>query len=339
MRKFTIAAAVVAGLLPALAAHAADVEKPDVTIAVGGKVALYYLPLTIAESKGYFKAEGLNARVLDFQGGSKSVQAVVGGSADILSSAYEHMINLQARGQYLKAFVLQGRYPGFALSVATAKAAQYKTPADLKGMKIGVTSPGSSTNIMVNLLLTKVGLSPNDVAIIGVGAGAGVIAAMQNHEVDAVVQADPATSLLVAEGLAVVKVDTRNEEGTTSVYGGPMPAASLSAKEDFIKENPKTVQALTNAMVRALHFIKNSTDAELLAAIPKESLLGGEHDLYLKMIPAVRPSYSPDGRISRVAAETALKVVAQQNAAVRNAKIDLARTYDNHFVGRVPKDR
>src|SRR3546814_437561 len=194
MKKFAIAAAIVAaGLLPALAARADSVEKPDVSIAVGGKVALYYLPLTIAESKGYFKAEGLNARVLDFQGGSKSVQAVVGGSADILSSAYEHMINLQARGQYLKTFVLQGRYPGFALSVATAKADKYKTAADLKGMKIGVTSPGSSTNIMVNLLLAKVGMSPNDVAIIGVGAGAGVVAAMKNNEVDAVVQADPAT--------------------------------------------------------------------------------------------------------------------------------------------------
>src|SRR3546814_3488297 len=50
MKKFAIAAAIVAaGLLPALAARADSVEKPDVSIAVGGKVALYYLPLTIAE--------------------------------------------------------------------------------------------------------------------------------------------------------------------------------------------------------------------------------------------------------------------------------------------------
>src|SRR3546814_14991970 len=90
---------------------------------------------------------------------------------------------------------------------------------------------------MLNLLLAKVCMCPNDVAIICVGAGACVVAAIKNNEVDAVVQADPATSLLVAQGLAVVKVDTRNEAGTTAVYGGPMPAASLSAKEDFIKEN------------------------------------------------------------------------------------------------------
>ncbi|MGH8678624.1 MAG: ABC transporter substrate-binding protein, partial [Burkholderiales bacterium] len=41
-----------AALLPAAAA---PLEKPNVTIAVGGKAALYYLPLTLAERLGYFK--------------------------------------------------------------------------------------------------------------------------------------------------------------------------------------------------------------------------------------------------------------------------------------------
>ena len=38
---------------------AQTLEKPKLTIAVGGKNLLYYLPLTIAEQRGYFKAEGL----------------------------------------------------------------------------------------------------------------------------------------------------------------------------------------------------------------------------------------------------------------------------------------
>jgi NitT/TauT family transport system substrate-binding protein len=41
-----------------LSGHAQAVEKPKLTIAVGGKNLLYYLPLTIAEQRGYFKAEG-----------------------------------------------------------------------------------------------------------------------------------------------------------------------------------------------------------------------------------------------------------------------------------------
>ena len=68
-------------------------EKKDVTIAVGGKSLYYYLPLSIAEQLGYFKDEGLNVKIVDFQGGSRSLQAVVGGSADVVSGAFEHTIS------------------------------------------------------------------------------------------------------------------------------------------------------------------------------------------------------------------------------------------------------
>jgi len=64
----TAAAAVVA--LPSLA-WGQGLEKPKLTIAVGGKNLLYYLPLTIAESLGYFKAEGLDLTIADFAGGAR----------------------------------------------------------------------------------------------------------------------------------------------------------------------------------------------------------------------------------------------------------------------------
>src|SRR5438046_8018271 len=63
-----------------LAAQA--LEQPKLTLAVGGKNLLYYLPLTIAETQGYFKAEGLEVNIVDFAGGSQALRAVVGGSAD-----------------------------------------------------------------------------------------------------------------------------------------------------------------------------------------------------------------------------------------------------------------
>src|SRR6476469_2389250 len=83
---------------PALV-RAQALEKPRLTIAVGGKNLLYYLPLTIAESLGYFKAEGLDVTIVDFAGGSQALRAVVGGSADVVSGAFEHTINMQAKGQ------------------------------------------------------------------------------------------------------------------------------------------------------------------------------------------------------------------------------------------------
>ena len=89
-------------MVPALAtlamptARAQALEKPKLTLAVGGKNLLYYLPLTIAEQRGYFKAEGLDLTVVDFAGGARALQALVGGSADVVSVAFEHTVNMQA---------------------------------------------------------------------------------------------------------------------------------------------------------------------------------------------------------------------------------------------------
>ena len=100
----------VLGLSTALLSPAAMAasDKDKVTIAVGGKNLFYYLPLTIAERKGFFKEEGVNVEIIDFAGGSKALQAVVGGSADVVSGAYEHTISLQGKKQFFTAFCAAG---------------------------------------------------------------------------------------------------------------------------------------------------------------------------------------------------------------------------------------
>src|SRR5207237_9689506 len=79
-------------------AHGQAVEKRQVTLAVGGKTALYYLPLTICERLGYFKEQGLDVTINDFRGGAQSLQALVGGSVDVVTAAYEPTIRLPATG-------------------------------------------------------------------------------------------------------------------------------------------------------------------------------------------------------------------------------------------------
>src|SRR5262245_6249782 len=80
------------------AAQAQAPEKRQVTLAVGGKSALYYLPLTIAERLGHFKEQGLDVTINDFRGGAQSLQALAGGSVDVVTGAYEHTIRMQAKG-------------------------------------------------------------------------------------------------------------------------------------------------------------------------------------------------------------------------------------------------
>src|SRR5204863_7805619 len=79
-------------------------EKPKVVLAVAGKSALNYLSLTIAERKGFFKDAGLDVEINDFQGGSKPLEALMAGSAEVTAGAYEHTTRMQQRGQPTKGF-------------------------------------------------------------------------------------------------------------------------------------------------------------------------------------------------------------------------------------------
>src|SRR5262249_1353226 len=105
------------------AAYGQAPEKKSVTLAVGGKAALYYLPLTIAERLGYFKEQGLDVTINDFRGGAQSLQALVGGSVDVVTGAYEHTIRMQAKGQDVRAGVELRRFSGILLRLPQDPAA------------------------------------------------------------------------------------------------------------------------------------------------------------------------------------------------------------------------
>jgi NitT/TauT family transport system substrate-binding protein len=312
-------------------AQAPALEKKDVHIAVGGKAAFYYLPLTVAEQLGYFKSEGLEVKISDFPGGAAALRAVVGGSADVVSGAYEHTISMQGKKQYFQAFVLQGRLPQIALGIATPKAAGYKSPKDLKGLKIGVSAPGSSTHNLVKQMLAQAGLDPNkDVAIVGVGTGAGAIAALKNGQIDAVSNVDPVMTKLEQEKAVRIVADTRTVRGTNEIWGAALPAGCLYAPVDFVKRHPNTVQALTNAIVRADRWIATASATDVAKVVPEAYLLG-DRALYLFSYNKVKEAISPDGMISDAGARATLKALAAFDANVKPAEIRLGETYTNEF--------
>jgi NitT/TauT family transport system substrate-binding protein len=310
---------------------AQTLEKPKVSIAVGGKNLLYYLPLTIAEQLGYFKDEGLQVTISDFAGGAKALQALVGGSADVVSGAYEHTINMQAKAQPITAFVLQGRAPQIVLVVSNKTMPDYKSLTDLKGKKIGVTAPGSSTNMMANFVLAKAGLKPTDVSFIGVGTAAGALSALRSGQIDAMANLDPVITMLEKSKDVKVVADTRTLKDTNDIYGGPMPAATLYTTEAFLAKNPHTVQALTNAMVRALHWIQKAGPSDLIKVVPENFLLG-DRALYIDAFTKVREAISPDGSFPAAGPATALRTLQAFEPDLRDKKIDLAKTFTNDFV-------
>src|SRR5436190_6791207 len=312
-------------------AHRQVPEKKQITLGVGGKTALYYLPLTICERLGYFKEQGLDVTINDFRGGAQSLQALVGGSADVVTGAYEHTIRMQAKGQDIAAVIELGRFPGIVVGVRTEKAANFKSAADFKGMKIGVSAPGSSTNFFVMYLMAKAGLKPTDAAYIGVGIGPSAVAAMKKGELDALSNLDPVMTKLEQDGDIKIIADSRSEEGTRAIFGGSNPAAVLYAKQDFIEKNPNTAQALVNAFYKTLKWLEKASPEQIAATVPEDYFLG-DKPLYIAAVTANKPVYSLTGVIPAAGMKSAADMLLAFDDELRDAKVDLAKTFDGRFV-------
>jgi NitT/TauT family transport system substrate-binding protein len=332
-RQFALSSAVLIAAPAVLSrrVRAAVLDKPNVSLGVGGKNLLYYLPLTIAEQLGYFKDEGLDLTINDFAGGSQALRALVGGSVDVVSGAFEHTVNMKSKGQDLTAFALQGRAPQIVLGVNPKTMPNFKSVADLRGKKIGVTAPGSSTNVMANFVLAQAGLKPSDVSFIGVGASSGAVAAMRSGQIDAISNLDPVITLLLRSGDLKIVADTRKVAEADKIFGGPMPAGCLYAKSEFVQKNPGATQALANAIVRADKWIQAAGPGDVIKVVPEAYLLG-DRAIYVDAFLAAKGALSPDGMIPDKGPETAYRALASISADIAKAKLDLKSVYTNEFV-------
>jgi NitT/TauT family transport system substrate-binding protein len=310
-------------------AQAQQLEKPSIRLGVGNKAHLYYLPLTLAERRGHFKDYGLKVAITDFEGGAQSLDALLAGTADVVTGAYEHTLRMQAKGQDIRALIELGRFPGIVLAVR--KDRPYNSHADLKGMKVGVTAPGSSTYFFVLYLMAKAGLGPTDATFVGVGGGPAAVAAMRDGEIDAISNLDPVITRLQEDGIVRLVTDSRFPRVNYQLFGGTNPAAVLYAKQDFITENPNTIQALVSAFYKTLKWIATATTDEIVNTVPDEYFLG-DREIYLKALKANLLVYSKTGLITRQGMNSALNMLATFDPELKDTKIDLQKTFDDRFV-------
>ncbi|WP_250517165.1 ABC transporter substrate-binding protein [Caballeronia sp. INDeC2] len=317
-------------------ANAAPVpEKPKLHLAAAG-VGFPYLPFVIADSRGYFKQAGLEVEIGVFSGGAKALQALMGGSADIVAGAYSNTITMAAKGQQLVSFVTLASCPGWVFGVTRASHDKVRTYADLKGKRIGVSSPGSSFHMGVNYLLSKSGVKPGDVSIIGVGSSAGAIAAARSGQIDALMSNDPVATVLQTSGDLFPLAVMRDPAGTRATLGGDYPEAAIYTTRAFAAGNPNTVQAVTNAILEAERWMAQATPEQVAAAVPPQYALA-EKDVFARAYANMRSCISRDGLMTDAAAHTVHDVLAAFDPDIGKASIDLKATYDNRFVENAGK--
>jgi NitT/TauT family transport system substrate-binding protein len=309
-----------------LGAAAAD----KVSIMVGGYEKHIYLPAKLAESLGYFKAEGLEVELLNEPAGVDAEDEMLAGAVQGVVGFYDHCVDLQTKGKLVESVVQFSQAPG-EVELVSNKHPEIKSMADLRGKTLGVTGLGSSTNFLTQYLMVKAGVPLGEFTSLPVGAGTTFIAAVQQDKMQAGMTTEPTISRLLKTGEARVLIDMRSMEKTKAALGGTYPAASLYMPTDWVEKNRPVVQKLANAFVKTLKYIHSHTAAEIADKMPKDFYVGDKAS-YVKALADGKSMFTPDGVMPAGGPETVLAVLSGFNKNLKGKTVDLSKTYTTEFV-------
>jgi NitT/TauT family transport system substrate-binding protein len=304
-----------------------------IRIAIGGQTQMIYLPTTLAQELGFYKEEGLDVELQDFEGGARALQAVVGGSADVVSGFYDHTIQMAAEGREFVAFVTMLRYPGMILVSSPQSADEVTDIGALEGRIAGVTTPGSSSHMFLTFLLTRFNVPVESVSVTAIGGGSTAVAGIESGRIDAAWLADPAFTLVKRRNPGIrVLADMRTEAGTMSAFGvSTYPGAVLYTTGDWLRTNRETATRLARAIVKTLDWMQSHSEQEIAEKTPP-ALRGADTALYVEALKSSRAIFGTDGRMPADGAAAVRQVLDLSMPKVRDATVDLSKTYTNDLI-------
>jgi NitT/TauT family transport system substrate-binding protein len=222
---------------------------------------LTFSPVFVAQKLGYFKAEGLDVKIVETGSGNASVQAMLGRSVDAATTGFDTPVQLTAKGQNVKSLV--GMEMRTIYTFVGGKSFPAIHPDDprafvkaMKGKRLGVASPGSTGDTIARGIFHEYGLDPDkDVKIMGVGTGAAASAALKTGAVDALISYEPDVTTITSSGAGRIVFDLRTSKAETTY--SRLPTSTLQATGSWIKGNPGTARRLVRAVTRADNVLRN----------------------------------------------------------------------------------
>jgi len=292
-----------------------------------------WLPVRLAQTLGYYKQEDLAVETSEVAGLSKGMEALLGGSVDVAADTGVGLIQMAAEGRSVQGFLAFRSRPSQALIVSPAASGKIHSIADLKGHRVGVSSPGSPTQWFLNYLLVSHGLKPEDVSAIAIGTAATSVASVEHGQVDAAVLVSNAVTVLTRQypNLTIL-AETRTPESLQKALGvATFPSGLLVAKENWLKDNHDTARRFTLAVQKAMQWMRDRT-AEQVRAQMSEAERMPDTAADLEAIRQFQETILPNGAMPADGLETVRKVLAASSDKIRAAHIDLSGIYTNEFV-------
>lgn len=302
----------------------------QVKIMVGGLDKVIYLPAMLTQRLGYFDAEGLDVQLLSEPAGVQAETALVSGQVQGAVGFYDHTLDLQTKGKQVESVVQFSRAPGEVEIVSAKAAGDITSPKDFKGKKLGITGLGSSTDFLTKYLAVKNGVNVSDFTPVAVGAGPTFISALQKGSIDGGMTTDPTVAQVLDKKAGKILLDMRTPQGSQEALGGPYPSSSLYMQTDWVNSHKATVQKLVNAFVKTLTWMSTHSASQIAEKMPAD-YSQGDKALYAQAIKSTLPMFTKDGVMPADGPETVEKVLKAFNPNIKNAKIDLSRTYTTEF--------
>jgi NitT/TauT family transport system substrate-binding protein len=270
-KKGGVIVLVLASLLITLFAGVQSVSALEtIRIVPWGPKLIDFIDLYVGEENGYFAKAGIRIEQLRGAGAGDAVRNVVVGNADIaMADPLSGLFAIQA-GADLEAFYAP--YTQNWMTLLVNKARGIKTPSDLKGKTIAVTSMASTSRYYLMLLLGANGLSENDVT--EVATGHDFASVMLSERADAASSWGSANwGMLVAGGIPKDKVAHYEIWPYSDYIAGPNDV--YFAKRDWLQKNKDLVQRFINALEKSKRFVQAYPDEA--AKIGKRYAVGADN--------------------------------------------------------------
>jgi NitT/TauT family transport system substrate-binding protein len=333
-RMAWLVAWLLAGLSSAMAQtkDAAASEAPLALNIIMAGNSLNNFPALLARREGFYQKAGLDVRIVNVNGGALAITAVMNGNADLLNAVFDHTIDMQAKKKPMQAIFQMGRVPGAALVVSPRYLTKVTTLKDLAGQTVGASAPGASSDFLVKFLLTRAGVDPTSVSVVGVGIGPSSVAALEQGMVAAATIYDPAVSAMAARHSDLrILSDNRDPVVARSVFGGDYPGNAAYGMTSWIAAHQEQCRRYAMAMVMTMHWLQTHS-AEEIAAVAKDDYPGFDPAVFLEAIRHTMPGWSGSGTIDPKGAAAAATVLRQFLPEVARATIDVNATFNNSFV-------
>jgi len=251
----------------------------------------------VAKQLGLFEKHGVDVDLV-YGTGIQVTNIMVSGSADVGAFAVEHGVAVAAKGQDLKLLVLNQQLPPLSLIVRNdvptpnADKPYPQMVRDLKGLKIGISSAGASTDTTLQYLLREAGLDPKkDVTIIPVGDPNTMLAALKNGVIDGAMAVEP-TQTIALHGIKIAKMVVDVEGGGAPLFK-EYAYNGMWVRSAFLKDRPQAARGIVAAVVEAEQAINDPARIDDIMKVGTATIKGMEPNLLRGYLEHYRSIFRP----------------------------------------------